>query len=230
MESKIDIQNLHQTFWKCRDFELSNLWQRSVFLTAFLVLCFTAYGAILMKIFEDQSLKIESLIGLHFVENVLSIIGLIFSIFWIKMAKASKAWYEVYESAISAIESNREYAEENVTKIGGFKHYRLPNYGGVNMNNSLFSTKAGEYSVSKINIGIGQVFMILWLMIGIIHIVLIGTILSNHFYSKFIVSISILIFVVILLIVLWVFIYSKFLKSSSLEKYKEGNKICSEDK
>ncbi|WP_300232445.1 hypothetical protein [uncultured Alistipes sp.] len=43
-EEKISIKEIHETLWRCRDFELSHLWQRSIFLSAFLILCFTGYG------------------------------------------------------------------------------------------------------------------------------------------------------------------------------------------
>ena len=43
-EEKISIKEIHETLWRCRDFELSHLWQRSIFLSAFLILCFTVYG------------------------------------------------------------------------------------------------------------------------------------------------------------------------------------------
>ena len=31
VEDKISIKEIHETFWRCRDFELSHLWQRSIF-------------------------------------------------------------------------------------------------------------------------------------------------------------------------------------------------------
>ena len=31
---KISIKEIHETLWRCRDFELSHLWQRSIFLSA----------------------------------------------------------------------------------------------------------------------------------------------------------------------------------------------------
>ena len=43
-EEKISIKEIHEKLWRCRDFELSHLWQRSIFLSAFLILCFTGYG------------------------------------------------------------------------------------------------------------------------------------------------------------------------------------------
>lgn len=50
VEDKISIKEIHETFWRCRDFELSHLWQRSIFLSAFLILCFTGYGSLLITL------------------------------------------------------------------------------------------------------------------------------------------------------------------------------------
>lgn len=38
---KNDYQELRKTFYECRNFEINNLWQKSVLLTAFIVLTFT---------------------------------------------------------------------------------------------------------------------------------------------------------------------------------------------
>lgn len=46
---KINPKDIYQSLWRCRDFELSHLWQRSIFLTAFLVMCFTGYTALVVK-------------------------------------------------------------------------------------------------------------------------------------------------------------------------------------
>lgn len=53
-EEKISIKEIHETLWRCRDFELSHLWQRSIFLSAFLILCFTGYGGVLVSMFEKN--------------------------------------------------------------------------------------------------------------------------------------------------------------------------------
>lgn len=167
-EDKIDIKDIHNTLWRCRDFELANLWQRSIFLTAFLVLCFTAYGTVLIKLFDD--LCDTKFIVANLVAYVLTLIGLIFSIFWIKMGKGSKAWYEKYEAAILAFERNKKYTNDDIRKIAGFNYKKLENYQSFEIDNDIFSTKAGAYSVSKINIAIGQVFCVLWISVALVHL------------------------------------------------------------
>lgn len=224
MERKIDIKDIHQTFWRCRDFELSNLWQRSVFLTAFLVLCLTAYGAVLMKMLDSNFKDFYLIFALNIAEYVLSILGLIFSILWIKMAKGSKAWYEVYESAIGALERNKNYTTEQARKIGGFSYAKLSKYGGVDIDNRLFSMDAGEYSVSKINIAIGQVFLVFWLAINVIHVVIIYRIFNKFNLGNLDVIALVLGFLVLGLI-LWLFGNSKSLRSGSLGGFKKSNRI-----
>jgi len=170
---KINIKDIHATLWKCRDFELSNLWQRSIFLTAFLVLCFTAYGATLVKLAEKiDGIKTPQLFFFNTISYCLSIIGMIFSILWIKMSKGSKAWYEKYENAIVAFEHNPKYATQEAAKIGGFRQGKIKKYKNPETVQSIWSQKAGSYSVSRINISIGQVFLVLWILIGLAHTIL----------------------------------------------------------
>ncbi len=167
-DEKINIKDIHKTFWECRNFELSHLWQRSIFLTTFLVVCFTAYGNILMKLFCISSdIKF---IMFNAIAYILSLMGITFSILWIKMGKGSKAWYEIYENAIAAFEQNTKYATNKASTIGGFGfHKRLESYEKGKIANNILSTDGGAYSVSRINIAIGQVFLFIWSIIGISH-------------------------------------------------------------
>lgn len=98
------LRNVLDRLYECRDLEISNLWQRSVFLSVFMILCYTGYGCLVTQIVEniDNTLKITYL---HTVAVALGCISAIFSVLWIAMAKASKAWYEVYETAISSFET-----------------------------------------------------------------------------------------------------------------------------
>ncbi len=156
--AKIEPKDIYATLWRCRDFELSHLWQRSVFLTAFLLLVYTGYGALILNVFtlptiDSFKLKILLLVGL-----VILLIGMMFSQLWIMMAKGSKAWYEVYENAIYEIEHSPVYATEIVIS-------KMPKDGVIHgevmglekPDDSLWTVKAGTFSPSKINIMIGQI-------------------------------------------------------------------------
>lgn len=51
----ITTKDVRDQLWNCRDFELSHLWQRSIFLTTLLVLCLTAYGVVVMELVDKVS-------------------------------------------------------------------------------------------------------------------------------------------------------------------------------
>ena len=84
---RVSHKELRETFYKLRDFEISNLWQRSVFLSALLVLFFPAYGVLVSKLIENA----DKHIIYHEICCALALCAIIFSIIWIMMAKGSKA-------------------------------------------------------------------------------------------------------------------------------------------
>src|SRR5699024_5562659 len=96
---KITTKDVRDQLWHCRDFELSHLWQRSIFLTTLLVLCLTAYGIVVMKLVEtvDGSSVKDNAFVLNNIAMTICLIGFVFSCLWVMMSKASKAWYEMYE-------------------------------------------------------------------------------------------------------------------------------------
>lgn len=165
VNQKLTTKDIHDTLWRCRDFELSHLWQRSVFLSAFLVLCFTGYGMLIFNMASGS----DNLFKLNLMALAVGVVAALFSVMWIMMGKASKAWYEKYEHGISAFEKNTKYADGDVTKIGGFAVEEIENYELLSLNNCLFSTQGGAYSPSKINIGIGQFSLALWIVVILFH-------------------------------------------------------------
>lgn len=176
-ESKITTKDIRDSLWGCRDFELSHLWQRSVFLTTMLVLCFTGYGVVLINLCEQVEKGIGiSIYVLNNIALVLCIVNIVFSTLWIMMAKGSKAWYERYERAIDAFECDEKYAKKEVVKsgvndtsIGGFQYQNLQGYERPDVRDCIFSCKGGGYSPSKINIAIGQISFILWCSAFVVH-------------------------------------------------------------
>lgn len=175
MNPKLTTKDIHDTLWRCRDFELSHLWQRSIFLSAFLVLCFTGYGCLLMKFAEPA--ESQPALLLHLFALILSYIAALFSAMWIMMAKGSKAWYEKYENGIAAFERNPKYADEAAMEIGGFACHLITDereehpaaFERLDLNNYLFKNNGGEYSPSRINIGIGQLSLIIWIVVILVH-------------------------------------------------------------
>lgn len=164
-DKKITTQDVYRTLWRCRDFELSHLWQRSVFLSAFLVLCFTGYGVVIMN-FDDKEFVAG---GTNSLAIVLCVVGFVFSCMWVMMGKGSKAWYERYERAIVAFSENEKYMTKEAARIGGFNYQEIDHYEKPEQNNCLLSGKGGAFSPSKINIAVGQVSMILWILAFMFH-------------------------------------------------------------
>ena len=154
--SKLDLWN---RFYRCRDIELGHLWQRSVFLGAFLLLCFTGYGYIFSKYCDAT----KNVTILHCAGFFVSIIGIVLGVIWIYMGKASKRWFEVYEHVIWDLEKD---ADLNIPE-----HYQMGNYPRQEeFDNSCLSFKAGKYSPSKLNILIGVLSLFIWLVTAAFHL------------------------------------------------------------
>lgn len=212
---KLTLKDAYNELWHCRDFELEHFWQRSIFLTAFLMACYTGYGFVLAKILDGDCPIVVNLVGVAF-----SAIGMILSTLWIMMAKGSKAWYERYEMAIynffEIIEMTRKekqkFVEDKAGRIigfaygDGFKPYSAP------VSNGLSNTKGGAYSPSKINIAIGQLSFLIWAVIACVHLVIL---FNCHTSINMAIAVG---FALVLSVVVFVTQSKDVLKSSTLEE------------
>ena len=82
---KITNRDIYKTLWKCRDFELSTLWQRSAMLGVFMVALYTGYGALLLNAFEHGYAHRWTTFNLMAVG--MCCFGMVFSALWIMMLK-----------------------------------------------------------------------------------------------------------------------------------------------
>ena len=159
----ISLKQLRKDLYKIRKFEIQNLWQRSIFLGAFIVILISGYGYLLENLLSEYEKWLTSsetqLLIIHVACCLLSFLGSIFSIIWIMMAKASKAWYEIYEKRIDKIEEELQVEDK----------YRMQPGSPWTLNDSLFSRAPGAYSVSKINILLGQILLVIWWLAFGIH-------------------------------------------------------------
>lgn len=168
-KEQVILRELRKDFYKIRKFEIQNLWQRSIFLATFTVLLFTGYGFLIEKLIStacDESSSCCSnvapaskelrLLLTHLACSILAFLGIIFSMIWTMMAKGSKAWYEIYERRILDIEV------EKALKIR--KKYRMSKGAPWTLDDSLRSQEPGAYSVSRINILLGQVLSAIWMV------------------------------------------------------------------
>ena len=162
--SGLSLKEIRSHLYQMRDLELKLLWQRSVFLTAFLSIIFGGYGMLLSKIFSEVCIYSDDVIVLQLNEIALALalIGIIFSMLWIMTAKGSKAWYEVYENKINKLEESLAFNLPELFKLKGIEPQTL--------NANLFTCTAGPFSVSKINILIGQVMLLIWIAVFNCHL------------------------------------------------------------
>lgn len=161
-----ELNAVYERLQKNRELEIKNLWQRSIFLATFLVLCYTAYGTLIKDVLcSDCAIK-DNFPCLNLVLIFISLIGILMSILWICMAKGSKAWQEVYEDAIGKYEKGdlSEDIPENYrsNKLKGDPSKR---------DRCLLSVNGGPYSPSKINIVIGQISFAIWIFIYLTHVI-----------------------------------------------------------
>ena len=165
---KFTLKYAYEELWRCRDFELKHLWQRAVFLGAFLLAAFAGYGHLILQCCGQGhvfSMR-DNVTGF-----VIAFGGLILSILWVMMAKGSKAWYERYESAIYnfiklanvSMEAKEKLYDEGVDRIIGFAYGDDFNDYSASVSSWLWNTKGGSYSPSKINIAIGHLAIAIWL-------------------------------------------------------------------
>ena len=245
---KFTTKDLYKELFHCRDFELQHLWQRSVFLAGFMIALFTLYGSFVgdnlnsklnfdvNKIEQsDKNIVITYSANVndnlsnqttnHYFAFFIGCVGIIISQLFIMMIKGSKRWYEQFESALWWFYNNNSdlFDEKLKNNINDYPHFG--NLWDKRINNSLFNTDAGHYSVSRINIVLGQLLCLVWIGITGFH-------LFNIFYEYFttnknintllltnnqtIISISIFLvtsFTVFLLVWIFSLVLSKLVKS-----------------
>ena len=206
-ERKMILDNLY----RCRDLEINNLWQKSIFLGPILTLCFTGYGFLLNELIklDTQTDKINELCIL------LCIVSIIFSILWILMFKGSKAQFELYERAIANYEQ-KELKIPYGYAMGTLRHNE------IEFNDCLLNTKAGSFSPSKVNILIGQVSLWIWIICFVIHM-LIDLDILHSLEKGYSFVFGIITFIVIgLLLCYYKGIKSSYLSEDNEKKYIES--------
>lgn len=202
-KEKLILENLY----RCRDLELNNLWQKSIFLAPFLILCFTGYGVLLFSMVNIS--KADELFKYNLLCLTLCFVSIIFSILWIYMFKGSKTHYEIYERSISKFEEKR--LEIGKFVMGKLKKKNIP------IDSNLLSTNAGSYSPSRINILIGQVSLMLWSIALVCHLFeIIGCNVLKIIEEKQICNFLLLIILVIIFVYYIFYLIKRNAKSSYL--------------
>lgn len=209
---QVSLKEIRETFYRLRNFEISSLWQRSIFLSALLVLFFFRLWLFGVKAIWKRDLK-----SLDNSRNLLCN-SFVSHCFFHNMdydVQGFKAWYEVYERRICDIEKEKNL---NIPI-----HYRMgKDCRSCSLDSNLITTKSGRYSVLKLNILIGIILMITWTMILIMHYI--GAICSlrspnSNYYSYNHISYTRCFFLFIVITATW----NLWAKSTSLSSPKESN-------
>ncbi|MGX3011706.1 RipA family octameric membrane protein [Helicobacter sp. 23-1044] len=162
--------------------EIRNLWQRSIFLGAFMTLAWGGYGALQLKFIEQC---LQNICAYHFASLGLCFVIIVLSLLWIAMAKGSKFVQEAHEKHIRKFNFNE--TEQDIKKL----FCELDEYEYIEKNgnsdtkkemdkdlspNLFFSKalKAYRYSPSKINIALGWFSAVMACVLTLLHICKIG--------------------------------------------------------
>ena len=186
----IALGDVYKGLWKCRDFEISHLWQRSIFLVTLLVLVFSGYGK-LLEIYMGSDGKGLSPPHFHAFAVGLTCIGMVASTLWVCMAKASKAWQEKYENAINdfidKFSENTGRRDIFVSRYAGFRFEELASeekryerWRDRERNRLPWRTGGSNFSPSRINIFIGQFTWCIWLVLSAVHLFRTFTVVGDH--------------------------------------------------
>ena len=207
-DEEVSLKELWDRFYQLRDVEIKNLWKRTSIFAGFIGLLFAGYGYIFLgSSTSDLTVK-------HAWSCGIATLGIIFSIFWIALAKGAKAWIGVHERKICEIE-----AEEELGIPARFCMGELSYPGGKKEpNNNLLSIRPGFFSVSKLNILLGQVLLICWSLIGLVHALPFVTL--EHLLTN-IPSWVFLIVIILFLIVILIFVTRRAKSESLLSPNKE---------
>lgn len=164
----IDLASIYKGFWKCRDLEIQMLWTRLTLLGGLIALTYTGYGVLLINEFEHcRNWQVFNLLGVG-----ACCFGIVFSVLWTITAKGSKFWYEYYEKVIEHFQRTNEDLFEkdaNGDRILSYLDFKNEKIDRPDVNNSLWSAKCGTFSVSKIPIALGQVSMLAWGALIVLH-------------------------------------------------------------
>ena len=148
--------------------EIKNLWQRSIFLGAFMVLVWTGYGTLQLKFIEKACQKDDT----SYLIASLGLCGviIILSLLWIAMAKASKFVQEAHEEHINTLkfdviekDKKRLFCDLNIYESKLDEKQKL---------SAICPLQAYRYAPSKINIALGWVSLLVGFILLVFHIYL----------------------------------------------------------
>ena len=217
----ITYSDIYKGLWKCRDFELEHYWQRAMFLTAFLLACYAGYGTLIVQYVTSEKVQLPfwAANGIAF---GICMVGMLLSLLWIMMAKGSKAWYENYEEAINAFvkryEDNEDAFKGDLAKVAGFRIRDVKEFQEPESSDWLWNSIGGKYSVSRINVAIGHLSTLIWMVLILMHIGLVRsgiTSMADLEKVHWLLSDSLLMYAVVIVALILFWLYARLVIKSS---------------
>lgn len=148
--------------------EIRNLWQRSIFLGAFMTLAWGGYGALQLKFIEKWNSDFNANFY-NYASLGLCAVIIVLSLLWVAMAKGSKFVQEAHEAHIA------KYNELDFL-FCNLDDYQRGCYDTDKMQYTEYPTtkplKPYRYSPSKINIFLGWLSGIISSILGFMHIIM----------------------------------------------------------
>lgn len=163
---------VYKTLYTAYADEIRNLWQRSIFLGAFMVLVWSGYGVLQLKFIEKGNSDFN--VNLYNYASLgLCAVIMILSLFWVAMAKGSKFVQEAHENHIKDLEFDLFNEIDIDTKKNKRIFCDLDIYNiklAIDKKISVwYPLKSYRYSPSRINIALGWVSVAISILLGIVH-------------------------------------------------------------
>ncbi len=166
---------VYKALYKAYADEIRNLWQRSIFLGAFMTLAWGGYGALQLKMIEKC---LSNICVYHFASLGLCAVIIVLSLLWMAMAKGSKFVQEAHEKHIDNLGFDKVDEIDIDTKTNKRLFCDLGIYNNkLAMDEKVsvwYPLKPYRYSPSRINIFLGWLSAIISIMLGIMHTMIYG--------------------------------------------------------
>ena len=172
-ESDLHKLEMYKILYNAYADEIKNLWQRSIFLGAFMVLVWSGYGALQLKAIELKiggylAQSAEQTLSLVYISASLGLCAVIIvlSWLWIAMAKGSKFVQEAHEAKIR--QYSKRYKSNLFCDLNVYQ--KATSKGWQNKLSFICPLKSYRYSPSKINIALGWVSLLVSIVLLYIHL------------------------------------------------------------
>lgn len=161
--------------------EIKNLWQRSIFLGAFMVLVWSGYGALQLKAIELKIVENTTLNLVYVTTSIgLCAVIIVLSWLWIAMAKGSKFVQEAHEEHIKHFDFQNDNIKNLFCDLDSYEYAKHID-SKINTKDKTLNPKLKSllscgllqpyrYSPSKINIALGWVSLLVSIVLLYVHL------------------------------------------------------------